>query len=116
MEVADRLVSHFLRIPEDGVCFLVCFPDDAVPLLIQFCLPFRCLLSELFRFPAVCGDLLAFFLYGLFTCLKIRQKILEGNVLLAQPFPCVLDNVIGEPQLPEMANALLLPGIPMRRR
>ena len=110
MEITDRLISNLLCFPEDCVRFLVCLSDDTVSLFIQFCLSLGCLLLQAFSLAAVRCDLFPLFFDRAAACLKIAQQILKGDILFAQPFFRILDNVVRQPQFAGYGKRIALPG------
>lgn len=99
MEITDCLICHFFCLPQDCVGFFVCLPYNPVPLFFQFLPALLGLSLELLGFFSVCLDLRPLLLNCTAAGFQIGEQIFKGNILLAQPFPGVLNNKLGKPKL-----------------
>ena len=107
-----RIVSSATSFASLRIAFAFSFASLMIRSLCSssFCLSLGCLLLQAFSLAAVRCDLFPLFFDRAAACLKIAQQILKGDILFAQPFFRILDNVVRQPQFAGYGKRIALPG------
>mgnify|MGYP006876722288 CR=1 FL=1 len=116
MEKLHGLICVFLGIAENRMCLFIGFSENPLFTFIQLFFFFLKRFFQLFYLLFVTGNFSTLVFDGDTALLQGCQNIFERFILLADLFLCFVDDEIWKPSLEEMANALLFPGTPIRRR